>query len=85
MHEPCPDYYTWRDPRDGKTHILGRIALAQAIHEVIEANAVVAKSLARKTLVDRLNGSRTVSDLIDRVSTKGLRLARLRGTSTAIT
>lgn len=79
LHEPRPGYYVWRDPRDSKTHVLGRITLAQAIHEAIEANVKVAKSSARKTLVDRLNGSRTVSDLIGRVSEKGLKASTIAG------
>jgi hypothetical protein len=79
LHEPRPGYFTWRDTRDGKTHVLGRIALAQAIHEAIEANMVVAQSAARQTLADKLKGSRTVSDLIGRVSTKGLKPSTIDG------
>ncbi|CAG4894529.1 hypothetical protein R69919_01848 [Paraburkholderia gardini] len=38
LHEPRPGYYTRRDPRDGKTHIPGRIDLALAIFEAQEVN-----------------------------------------------
>jgi integrase len=73
MHEPRPGYYTWRDPRDGKTHILGRVALAQAIHETIEANAVVETSVKRQTLAERLQQhDRTIENLIGKMNTDGL-------------
>lgn len=72
LHEPRPGYYTWRDPRDGRTHILGRMALAQAIHEAMEANVVVANSKATTMLAERLSESRqTVNDLIDKMPIDG--------------
>lgn len=78
LHEPRPGYYVWRDPRDGKTHVLGRVALAQAIHEAIEANVVVSQSMSRQTLTDRLKGARTVSDLIKRMPRDELKAATRR-------
>ncbi|QGZ66331.1 phage integrase Arm DNA-binding domain-containing protein [Paraburkholderia acidisoli] len=70
LHEPRPGYFTWRDPRDKKTHILGRIPLAQAIHEVTEANVIVAKGKVTKTLAERISEEgKTVTDLIARMST----------------
>ncbi|SFQ12222.1 phage integrase Arm DNA-binding domain-containing protein [Ralstonia sp. NFACC01] len=42
LHEPREGYYTFRDPRNGKLHVLGRIPLAQAIFEAHEANAAIA-------------------------------------------
>jgi integrase len=72
MHEPRPGYYTWRDPRDGKTHVLGRIALAQAIYEAQEANAIVETGKTTKTLAQRLTEERkTVADLIGKMPTDG--------------
>lgn len=78
LHEPRPGYFTWRDPRDGKEWVLGRITIAQAIHEAHAANVVAEKSIATKTLVERLGEKgKTVSDLIKRVSTAGLKKATL--------
>src|SRR6185437_7430554 len=54
LHEPRPGYYTWRDPRDGKTHVLGRMPLAQAIHEAQQANLVVENGKATSTLAERV-------------------------------
>lgn len=68
MHEPRPGYYTWRDPRDGKMHVLGRMTLAQAIHEAQEANVIADKGKITKSLADRLESAGdTVADLIARV------------------
>jgi integrase len=73
MHEPRPGYYTWRDPRDGKTHILGRISLAQARHEADEANMVVERSKATRTLAERLQQhDRTIETLMGKMTTDGL-------------
>lgn len=72
LHEPRPNYYTWRDPRDGKTHILGRIDLAQAIYEAQEANAVVESGKATKTLAQRLTEEhKTIADLIEKMPKDG--------------
>lgn len=78
MHEPRPGYYSWRDPRDGKTHVLGRMPLAQAIYEAQEANAVVANGKVTKTLAERLAGEqRTISDLIAKMPTEGFKPSTL--------
>lgn len=78
MHEPRPGYYTWRDPRDGKTHVLGRMLLAQAIYEAQEANAIVANGKVTKTLAERLAGEqKTVSDLIAKMPTEGFKASTL--------
>lgn len=74
MHEPRAGYYTWRDPRDGKTHILGRMPLAQAMHEAGQANLVVANSKATSMLSDRLMVvSHSIDDLIAKMSTDDLK------------
>lgn len=74
LHEPRPGYFTWRDPRDGKTHILGRMSLAQARHEADEANRVVERSKITRTLAERLEApTHTVSDLIDKMTSDGLK------------
>lgn len=78
LHEPRPGYYTWRDPRNGKTVVLGRMPLAQAIYEVQEANAKVASGTTYEKLADRIDKPReTISDLIARMPTEGLRKSTL--------
>jgi integrase len=78
MHEPRPGYYSWRDPRDGKTHVLGRMPLAQAIYEAQEANAIVANGKVTKTLAERLAGEqKAVSDLIAKMPTDGFKPSTL--------
>ncbi|WP_254607878.1 tyrosine-type recombinase/integrase [Burkholderia aenigmatica] len=74
MHEPRPGYYTWRDPRDKKTHVLGRIPLSQAIYEAQEANVIVERGRIVKSLAERISdGNQTVAELIGRMPTEGLR------------
>lgn len=78
MHEPRPGYYVWRDPRDGKTHVLGRILLAQAIHEAHEANVIVENSKLTRSLADRLAQPReTVADLIKKMPDGGRKKSTL--------
>jgi len=59
-------YYSWKDPRTGKEHGLGRDR-GQAIRDANEANALVAGDQQRSRLVDRLDGSdgRTIKALAD--------------------
>jgi integrase len=65
LHEPRPGYYTWRDPITKETHILGRMPLAQAIHEAQQANFAIAGLKPTTTLVERLNvPKQTVADLL---------------------
>lgn len=72
LHEPREGYYTWRDPRDKKTHILGRIPLAQAIHEAQQANLVVEKGNPTKSLAERIQSeTHTVADLLKKMPVKG--------------
>lgn len=79
MHEPRPGYYTWRDPRDGKTHILGRVPLAQAIHEAQEANVVVENGKLNRTLAELLAVStQTVADLVKRMPSEGMKDSTLK-------
>jgi integrase len=79
LHEPRPGYYTWLDPRDKKTHILGRIPLAQAIHEAQEANVIVENGKLNRTLAERLSApTNTVADLIKRMSTDGQKASTLK-------
>lgn len=79
MHEPRQGYYVWRDPRDGKTHKIGRVSLAQAIFESHEANAKVAASQpAPRTVAERLDDSHeTMADLIKQMPTEGLKKSTL--------
>ncbi|AXL49157.1 hypothetical protein DSC91_000863 [Paraburkholderia caffeinilytica] len=68
MHEPRPGYYTWRDPRDGKTYVLGRIDLALAIFEAQEANAKAVAGKVTRSLSERLDTPReTIGDLLDKM------------------
>lgn len=79
LHEPRPGYYTWRDPRDRKTHVLGRIPLQQAIYEAHEANLVVAQSIEEKTLAERISARKeTIIDLIAKMPTAGLKPSTLK-------
>lgn len=65
LHEPRPGYYTWRNPLDGKTHVIGRVPLAQAIQEANEANAHAERALPRRSLIDRVAfGQETIRDLL---------------------
>ncbi|MEM5429364.1 phage integrase Arm DNA-binding domain-containing protein [Cupriavidus oxalaticus] len=74
LHEPRPGYYVWRDPRDGKTHVIGRVPTAQAIHEALEANLVAERGMATRSLADRVQqGVETVADLIKKMPTEGLK------------
>lgn len=70
LHEPREGYFVWRDPRNKKTYVLGRMPLAQAIHEVHEANAKVASGKATTKLADRISVSdKTIADLLARMPT----------------
>jgi hypothetical protein len=74
LHEPRPGYFTWRDPRDGKTHIIGRVSASEAIHEALQANLVVERGAAKRTLADRVSaGSETIADLVKKMPTEGLK------------
>lgn len=58
-------YYSWRDPRDGREHGLGRDRGA-AIDQAIEANRYVSGETAAQRLVDRLAGATgTVNEWLD--------------------
>ncbi|MEF3067461.1 phage integrase Arm DNA-binding domain-containing protein [Pandoraea apista] len=63
LYEPRPGYFTWRDPRSGKTHIIGRVPLAVAKYQAIEANAhIVAPA---KSLIERVQtAGQSVADLL---------------------
>lgn len=79
LHEPRPGYFTWRDPRDGKTHVLGRMPLAQAIHEAQEANMIVESAKATRTLAERLTQTEsTIADLVMRMPTEGQKASTIK-------
>ncbi|MGG5541913.1 phage integrase Arm DNA-binding domain-containing protein [Burkholderia vietnamiensis] len=66
LHEPRPGYFTWFDPRTKKTHILGRMPLAQAIYEATEANMSIAAG--KKALAERVESdSPTFSELLKKM------------------
>ncbi|AMM17507.1 hypothetical protein AX768_25240 [Burkholderia sp. PAMC 28687] len=63
----------WRNPIDKQTHVLGRISLAQAIHETQEANVIAEKSVATTTLAQRLlRTERTIEQLIKKMNMTGI-------------
>ena len=79
LHEPRPGYFTWLDPRDKKTHILGRMPLAQAIHEAQEANLIVENAKATRTLAERLTQTEsTIADLVKRMPTEGQKASTIK-------
>ncbi|CAG9173246.1 tyrosine-type recombinase/integrase [Cupriavidus respiraculi] len=79
LHEPRTGYYTWRNPLDGKTHVIGRVPLAQAIQEANEANAHADRVAPRRSLVERMDMSaETVADLLGRMPKGDLAANTLR-------
>ncbi len=77
LYEPRPGYYTWRDPRSGKTHVIGRVPLAVAKFQAIEANAHIVA--APKSLIERVQSAgQTVSDLLSKMPTEGIAENTLR-------
>jgi hypothetical protein len=74
LHEPRPGYFTWRNPLDGKTHVIGRIPLAHAIQEANEANARAEGMRSSTSLADRFSyGQETIADLLAKMPTAGLK------------
>ncbi|AGW94646.1 hypothetical protein N234_31850 [Ralstonia pickettii DTP0602] len=74
LHEPRPGYFTWRNPLDGKTHVIGRVPLAHAIQEANEANARAEGMRSRTSLADRVSlGQETIADLLGKMPTEGLK------------
>ena len=83
LHEPREGYYTYRDPRSGKVHVLGRVPLQQAIFEAHEANAVIAGA-PRKTLAERVQTPpQTVTDLLKEMSTEDVKSSTLASRKTS--
>lgn len=83
LHEPRPGYYTWRNPLDGKTHVIGRVPLAQAIQEANEANAHAERVAPRRSLVDRMDmAPETVAELLGRMPKDGMAANTLRAHKT---
>jgi hypothetical protein len=78
MHEPRPGYYTWRNPVDGKTHVIGRVTLAEAIHQSHGANLRAEQDAAKQTLAERISApTETVADLLKKMSTAGVKQSTL--------
>lgn len=69
LYETRPGYFVWREPGvDGKQHTLGAMPLAQARHEALMANDLIAQRQA--TLVERLRGqAHTVAELLAELTT----------------
>lgn len=67
--QPRAGYYTWRDPRAGKTHVIGRFPLAK--FQAIEANAQI--PALPKSLIERVqNAAKTMADLLGKMPTEGI-------------
>lgn len=63
LYEPRPGYFVWRNPLTGETLIIGRVPLAVARNEALDANRFVTDS--RPGLVEQLSGStKTIADLL---------------------
>jgi integrase len=79
LHEPRPGYYTYRNPIDKTTHVLGRISLALAIFEATEANLAAERSQPHKSLAERIvESSETIADLVRQMPTEGLKSNTLK-------
>lgn len=64
LYEPRPGYYCWRDPRTGKTLVIGRVPLARAKAEAIAANLHIEGG--RPGLVEQMTKpAKTIADLLD--------------------
>ncbi|NPT38531.1 phage integrase central domain-containing protein [Paraburkholderia xenovorans] len=81
LHEPKPGYFVWRDPIKKKIHALGRVPLAQAMHEAQQANFALAQLAPTKTLADRIREheqpKETVADLLKKMPTAGVKQSTL--------
>ncbi|UGA37755.1 phage integrase Arm DNA-binding domain-containing protein [Chromobacterium haemolyticum] len=61
------EYFSWRDPRDGREYGLGKDRRS-AIEQALEANLLITGQYSAHRLVDRLTGAanRTFADWHDR-------------------
>lgn len=66
LRERRPGYFTWVNPDTGKEMTIGRVTLAQARHQALEAlDFTTAK---KPSLLERINGaSNTVADLLTKM------------------
>jgi integrase len=79
LYEPRPGYYTWRDPRDGEINILGRVPLAQAMHEAQQANFAIENLKPTSTLAERINKPReTIADLLKKMPAKNVKASTVK-------
>ena len=63
LREPRPGYFTWRNPESGKELAIGRIPLAQAKRQVLEALDYLASG--SPTLLERISGKdNTIAELL---------------------
>jgi enterobacteria phage integrase len=66
LREPRPGYFTWRNPQTGKDMTIGRVALAHAKREAIDANEYV--QAQRPSLVEQLTGAgNTIAQLLEKM------------------
>lgn len=66
LYEPRPGYYVWRHPTTGETLPIGRVTLAQAKAEALQANMHV-EGMRPTLLVRMVGGDQTVADLLDKM------------------
>jgi integrase len=76
LRESKPGYFVWDNPITGKGMAIGRVPLADAKMQAIEANVWAAKQAAAPRLVDRLEGrtltlEQWLTDWVDRLEAKG--------------
>lgn len=66
LREPRPGYFTWRNPESGKELAIGRIPLAQAKRQVLEALDYLASG--SPTLLERISGKdNTIAELLKKM------------------
>ena len=64
LYEPRPGYYCWRDPRTGKTLIIGRVPLGHAKAEAAAANLHIEGG--RPGLIEQMTTpAKTIADVLD--------------------
>lgn len=77
LREPKPGYYGWENPETGKFLAIGRVTLAEAKLQALEANLHIAKAAPRARLVDKLTGAATLTleqwleEWLERLKEKG--------------
>lgn len=78
LRETKPGYYCWEHPETHKVHAIGRVPLAEAKMQALEANLRIAGLASRPRLVDKLDGGaeltlqQWLTDWMDKLEGEGL-------------